>query len=90
MPCKSSNGGVPGETCPNLSYRQWGFTSRQSTVSALIRVLDDWHRALDQGNEVCVVFFDVFKAFDTVPNLRLLQKMIEILFNKVDKKLPGR
>jgi len=38
----------------------------------------DWHRALDQSNEVCVAFFDVSKAFDTVPHLPLLQKLIEI------------
>ena len=52
--------------------------SHRSTVSALIKVLDDWQRALDQGCEVCVVFFDVSKAFDTVPHLPLLQKLSEI------------
>ena len=52
--------------------------SNWSTVSALIRVLDDWQHALDQGNEVCVVFFDVSKAFDTVPHLPLLKKLSEI------------
>jgi len=52
--------------------------SNRSTVSALIRVLDDWQSALDQGNEVCIVFFGVSKAFDTVPHLPLLQKLSEI------------
>ena len=61
-----------------ISSSQWGFMSNWSTVSALIRVLDDWQHALDQGNEVCVVFFDVSKAFDTVPHLPLLQKLSEI------------
>ena len=51
--------------------------SNRSSVSALIRVLDNWQRALDQGNEVCIVFFDVSKAFDTVPHLPLLQKLSE-------------
>jgi len=46
-------------------FPQLGVMSNWSTVSALIRVLDDWQRALDQGNEVCVVFSDVSKAFDT-------------------------
>ena len=54
---------------------QWGFMSSRSTVSALIRVIDDWLCALDQGYEVCVVFFDVSKAFDTVPHLALLSKL---------------
>ena len=49
------------------------FMSNRSTVSALIRVLDDWQHALDQDNKVCVVFFDVSKTFDTVPHLPLLQ-----------------
>jgi len=64
-----------------ISAKQWGFMSGRSTVSALIRVLDDWHRASDQGNEVCVVFFDVSKAFDIVPHLLLFQKLIEIGMN---------
>ena len=61
-----------------ISSSQWGFMSNQSTVSALIRVLNDWQGALDQGNEVYIVFFDVSKAFDTVPHLPLLQKLSEI------------
>ena len=44
----------------------------------LIRVLDDWQHALDQGSEVCVVFIDASKAFNTVPHLPLLQKLSEI------------
>ena len=51
-----------------ISARQWGFMANRSTVSALIKVVDDWRKALDQGYEVCVVFFDVSKAFDTVPH----------------------
>ena len=61
-----------------ISKKQWGFMSSRSTVSALIRVIDDWLCALDQGYEVCVVFFDVSKAFDTVPHLALLSKLSEL------------
>ena len=42
-------------------------------ISALIKVVDDWSRVLDQGKEVCVVFFELSKAFDKVPHLPLLQ-----------------
>ena len=59
----------------HISKKQWGFISNCSTVSALIRVVDDWLCSLDQGYEVCVVFFDVSKAFDTVPHLTLLSKL---------------
>ena len=53
----------------------------RSTISALIKVIDDWSQALDQGREVCVIFFDVSKAFDKVPHLPLLQQMEEINLN---------
>ena len=52
-----------------ISERQWGFMSSRSTMSALIKVVDDCSQALDHGHEVCIVFFDVHKAFDTVPHL---------------------
>lgn len=58
-----------------ISPQQWGFTTSRSTVSALINVLDVWNSALDQGYEICAIFFDVCKAFDTVPHLSLLQSM---------------
>ena len=49
--------------------------SSRSTISALIKVVDDFFQALDQGHEVCAVFFDVHKAFDTVPHLLLLRTL---------------
>ena len=57
---------------------QWGFMTDRSTISALIKVVDDWSKALDQGSEVCVVFFDVSKAFDKVPHLPLIQQLQEL------------
>ena len=65
-----------------ISQRQWGFMSSQSTVSALIMVVDDCSQALDEGHEVCVVFFDVRKAFDTVPHLPLIQTMDKLGLDK--------
>ena len=61
-----------------ISSRQWGFMTDRSTISALIKVVDDWSKALDQGSEVCVVFFDVSKAFDKVPHLPLIQQLQEL------------
>ncbi len=57
--------------CP-ISTRQWGFMRARSTVSALIQVVDDWSKAIDNKSEVAVVFLDIRKAFDTVPHLPLL------------------
>ena len=57
------------------------MTSR-STVSALIKVIYDWNYALDQGYEICTIFYDVRKAFDTVPHLPLLQTMDKLGLNR--------
>ena len=64
-----------------ISPRQWGFVSSRSTVSALIKVVDDCLQALDKGYEVCMIFFDVRKAFDTVPHLPLLHTFEELGLN---------
>ena len=69
------------ELSASISPRQWGFISSKSTISALIKVVDDWSRTLDQGFEVCIVFFDISKAFDTVPHLPLLQQMEKLGLN---------
>ena len=61
-----------------ISDRQWGFMHHRSSTSALISVISDWLFSLDNGQEICVVFFDVQKAFDSVPHLPLLQKLEQI------------
>ena len=38
----------------------------------------DWLQLLENGNEVCCVFFDLKKAFNIVPYSLLLQKLSEI------------
>ena len=57
-------------SCP-LSSCQWGFTSKKS-------VLHDWHQYLEKGIEICTVFFDLRKAFDTVPHHPLICKLEEL------------
>ena len=54
---------------------QWGFTKGKSTTGALLAATDQWHQMLDDGLEICTVFFDYSKAFDSVPHRVLLAKL---------------
>ena len=51
------------------------FTHGKSTTGALLAATDQWFRLLEQGYDICAVFFDYSKAFDTVPHSLLLQKL---------------
>ena len=44
-------------------------------MTALIKCVDDWLKALEEGKEICAVFFDYRKAFDTVPHRPLIDKL---------------
>ena len=57
------------------SFHQWGFRAGHSTGSALTTIIDDWLRSMDAGKPVCSVFFDVRKAFDSVPHATLVSKL---------------
>ena len=65
-----------------LSNRQWGFTEGRGTVTSLITTTHDWLYNLNQGNDICVVFFDYKKAFDSVPHGPLMDKPCCIGLNK--------
>ncbi len=40
-----------------LSIHQWGFTAKKSTTSALLSFTHDCLKSLDEGKEMCAVFF---------------------------------
>ena len=56
-----------------LAGAQCGFTPGKSTVTALLLTFHDIFQLLESGADVSLVFFDLRKAFDTVPHLPLLQ-----------------
>ena len=58
-----------------LALQQWGFRSGRSTVSALLDVTYKWLQSIDNGKEICAIFFDLRKAFDSVPHHLLLEKL---------------
>ena len=70
-----------------LASQQWGFCSKRSTVSALLDAVNNWQQAFDNGKEVCAIFFDLRKAFDSVPHSILLNKVKSLGFNEHILKL---
>ena len=54
---------------------QHGFRPKRSCSSQLLTTLEDWSRAIENGDPVDVVYCDFAKAFDSVPHLRLLRKL---------------
>jgi len=60
-----------------LSPCQHGFGFRPgfSCETQLVLAIDDWARTLDRGHETDIAIFDFSKAFDSVPNRRLITKL---------------
>ena len=58
-----------------LSRFQFGFRPMRSTQEAILTATNDWHKTLDRGLSSAAVFFDLSKAFDTVPHHLLLQTL---------------
>jgi len=54
---------------------QHGFLPKRSCVTQLLSVIENWTTFLDCGNPVDIVYFDFRKAFDSVPDQRLLLKL---------------
>ena len=57
---------------------QWGFSSRKSTVTALLWTFNSVYQSLEQGCDVALLFLDLSKAFDRVPHISLLQHLKDI------------
>ena len=62
----------------SISDQQWGFTPGRSTTGAILSAMHDWHEHLDKGADVQSIFFDLQKAFDSVPHGPLIDKLISL------------
>ena len=59
-----------------------GLSAGRSTTDAVLSATHDWHQTLDSGSEVCAIFFDLQKAFDSVPHRSLIAKLRQLNINK--------
>nr|VZI00046.1 unnamed protein product [Spirometra erinaceieuropaei] len=78
-----------------LCDAQHGFRRGRSCLSNLLYCLEQWTRAIDEGNVVHVAYIDFKKAFDSVPHQRLLHKLSRIgvrgkLLKWIENFLVGR
>ena len=58
-----------------LYKKQFGFQRNFSTVHAVIRLLENAEKAIDNKLLVCGIFVDLYKAFGTVGHNILLHKL---------------
>ena len=63
-----------------LKEEQTGFRPNRSTQDILLRTVDDWRGALDDGDVVATVMIDLSKAFDTINYGLMLKKLSEKLW----------
>ena len=62
-----------------ISNSQYGGLPKSSTVLALLRLLHNWHEAMDVTQRVIrIVFLDFRKAFDLIDHNKLLENMCNI------------
>ncbi len=54
---------------------QSGFRSQYSTLSALLKVTDDFYKAIDESKVTLLLLLDYSKAFDTINHRLLLSKL---------------
>ena len=58
-----------------LLKSQWGFRAGCSTVTTLLLTIHRWLQLMESGKEICAVFLDYKKAFDSVPHKLLIEKL---------------
>ena len=56
-------------TSYQLALNQWGVQHGKSAVASLLTVVHAWLQTLETGKEILTIFYDLRKAFDSVPQL---------------------
>ena len=64
-----------------FSSQQYRFIKRSSKILQLLNVMDVWTNAIDKGDSIDTVYLDFTKAFDKVPQTKLMSKLNSIGIN---------
>ena len=62
----------------NISEQQWGFQVGKPTINAILSATNEWFIYLENGSEVQAIFFNLQKAFDSVPHCHLIEKLLQL------------
>ena len=78
-----------------LYKHQFGFRKNYSTSLALLDIIDECYKNLDQHKKVVGIYFDLQKAFDTVDHGILLHKLYSygirgVMYKWLKNYLTGR
>ena len=57
-----------------ININQHGFRKKRSCVTQLLECIEEWSDAIDNKNEIDIIYLDFKSAFDKVPHRRLLKK----------------
>jgi hypothetical protein len=57
-----------------ITPHQSGFTRGDSAINLLLFITNEFGKALDEGNEIRVVFCDISNTIDSVWHIGLLKK----------------
>ena len=52
-----------------LVDNQHGFRAKRSCETQLLQCVNDWSQALDNKNNIDIIFLDISRAFDTVSHV---------------------
>ena len=70
--------------CLKMMYKkQYGFRSNHSTYKAVIELVNDVSKAIDDDMNTVGIFMDLSKAFDTIDHSILLEKIYHYSFREV-------
>lgn len=58
-----------------FSKKQFGFRKQKSTQDAVYHTCSEIYASLDRCEKVLALFLDLKKVFDTIPHLKLLEKL---------------